>query len=386
MTFSTLGLAYMEQGEFSRGQACFEKALDLNPLYAEAHTNLGSSYKEAGRPAEAVACYDLALALQSESVTAHWNRSLALLQVGNYEHGWREYEWRWKRKETKPRPFKQPQWDGAPLDGRSILLHMEQGFGDMLQFIRYVPLVKLKGGSVVVAAPPPLVGLFGSCGAEKVVPENQELPACDLHCPIMTVPGLLGTTVTTIPTNVPYLSAEPAKVEHWRQRLSGLSGVKIGIVWQGNPRHKLDRHRSFPLTLLEPLARINNVSLVSIQKGAGSEQVPLLRDRFAILDVGADLTDFTDTGAIMRCLDLVVCCDTAVAHLAGALGVRVWVTLATVSDWRWLLGRDDSPWYPTMRLFRQERLGEWRPVFRQIAAAVDKIFAQLAKEALPSTF
>ena len=300
-------------------------------------------------------------------MTAHWNRSLALLQVGNFEHGWREYEWRWKRKETHPRPFKQPQWDGAPLDGRSILLHMEQGFGDMLQFIRYVRLVKDKGASVVVAAPPPLVNIFGTCGADKVVPENQDLPASDLHCPIMSLPSLFETTLTTIPANVPYLSADSSQVEQWRRRLDGLADFRVGIIWQGNPRHKLDRHRSFPLTLLEPLARINNVALVSLQKGAGAEQIPLLGERFRVLDVGADLADFTDTAAVMKCLDVVVCCDTAVAHLAGALGVRVWVALATVSDWRWLLGRDDSPWYPTMRLFRQERLGEWRPVIQLMA-------------------
>ena len=207
-----------------------------------------------------------------------------------------------------------------------------------------------------------------------MLPDNAELPAFDVHVPLMSLPAIFGTTRTTIPAVIPYLSADPVKLEHWRARLAAVPGIKVGITWQGNPLHKFDRHRSFSLTSIEPLARLDNVSLVSLQKGTGAEQLKLLDGRFSVLDLGPELAEFTDTAAIMKCLDLVVCCDTSVAHLAGALGVNVWVALSTIVDWRWLLKREDSPWYPTMRLFRQERLGEWGPVFAQMAAELRRRF------------
>ena len=188
----------------------------------------------------------------------------------------------------------------------------------------------------------------------------------------MSLPGIFGTTLATIPNQVPYFAKDDKRQSDWRQRLAEVPGFKIGIVWQGNPRHKWDRHRSFPLAMLEPLARIDGVSLISLQKDAGAVQVSLLGDRFQVLDLGQELRDLADTAAVLNCLDLAVCCDTAVAHLAGGLCVPVWVVLSTIVDWRWLLKREDSPWYPTMRLFRQERLGEWAPVFERIAAELTK--------------
>jgi tetratricopeptide (TPR) repeat protein len=365
---NNLGLAYVEQGQLAAAEACYEEALRLNPRHAEAHTNLGSAFKEQGRPEEAVAAYELALALEPESVSTRWNRSLAWLQMGNFAQGWPEYEWRWKRKGTVVPSFPQPRWNGAPLQGKTILLLVEQGFGDMMQFLRYAPLIKERGGTVILAAPPPLMSLFATCpGIDQVVPDNQPLPPFDVYAPLMSLPLIFETTLATIPANVPYLSAEPAKLEQWRQRLREVSGFSVGIAWQGNPLHKWDRHRSFPLAYFEPLSQIDGVSLVSIQKGHGAEQLALLRNRFHVLDLGSDLAEFTDTAAIMKCLDLVVCCDTSVAHLAGSLGVPVWVALSTIVDWRWLLNRDDNPWYPTMRLVRQERFGEWQPVFQRMA-------------------
>ena len=370
---NNLGLAYAERGDFATAEACYEQALRLNPSYVDAHTNLGSAFKERGRLDEAMASYELALALDPESVTTHWNRSLAWLQMGNYEHGWREYEWRWQRKETRAKPFAQPHWDGTPFPGRSILVHLEQGMGDSIQFIRYMPMVKERGGTVVVAAPPNLTSLLASCpGIDQVVSEQEEPFLEDFQVPLLSLPALLGTTVTTIPANVPYLSANPDFIKRWEERLSSVPGLKVGVAWQGNPRHKWDRHRSFPLPLMEPLARAQGIALVSLQKDIGSEQVALLKDRFAVIDFSSDLADFTDTAALIQCLDLVICCDTAVAHLAGALGVRVWVALSTIVDWRWLLNRDDSPWYPTMRLFRQERLGEWQRVFERMAGELER--------------
>ena len=251
----------------------------------------------------------MALTYEPDSVTTHWNRSLAWLQMGNYEQGWPEYEWRWKRKETKTRQFSQPCWDGSPLDGRSILLHTEQGIGDMIQFLRYAPLVYERGGKVIVAVPSGLVPLFSTCtGIEKVVPENQELPPCDFYAPLMSLPGIFKTTLATFPANVPYLHPEPERLEKWREKLRDIAGLKVGIVWQGNPRHKWDRHRSFPLALLEPITRVSGVSLISLQKETGAEQVDLLKDRFPVLDLGHELQDFTDTAALLKCLDLVICC------------------------------------------------------------------------------
>jgi Flp pilus assembly protein TadD len=366
--FNSLGLAYVEQGKFAAAEASFRQALQLDPGSVDAHTNLGSAFKEQGRLEEAVACYDLALTLKPECATTHWNRALAWLQMGDFALGWREYEWRWERKGATPPPYRQPLWDGSPLDGRTILLHAEQGLGDMLQFIRFVALVKEKGGKVIVAAPLPVVELLATCeGVDGTVTEGQGFPTFDVQAPLMSLPFLLGTTLETLPRQVPYLKADAAKVERWGRRLGELPGFKIGISWQGNPRHKWDRHRSFPLKALEPLARVEGVSLVSLQKGAVAEQIAALGERFAVVDLGAELTDFTETAAVMRHLDLVVCCDTSVAHLAGALGVPVWVALARFVDWRWLRGRNDSPWYPSMRLFRQKRLGQWKSLFRRMA-------------------
>jgi hypothetical protein len=378
---NNLGLALAERGDFAAAEGCYEQALRLHPRYAEAHTNLGSAFKEQGRLEEALACYELALALDPDAVSTRWNRSLAWLQLGNYAQGWPEYEWRWRRQGTPPRAFAQPRWDGAPLQGRTILLHGEQGLGDMLQFVRYAPLVKERGGTVLLAAPPGLVSLLSSCpGVERVVPENEALPPFDAHLPLMSLPAVFGTTLATVPAAVPYLAAEPERLARWRERLAGVPGFKVGTAWQGNPRHQWDRHRSFPLAQLEPLAHVEGVTLVSLQKGPGSEQLALPGDRFPVLDLGPELDGggaaFVDTAAVMCCLDLMVCCDTAVAHLAGALGVPVWVALAAVVDWRWLLGREDSPWYPTMRLFRQDRLGKWAPVFVRMAAALERLVAE----------
>jgi tetratricopeptide (TPR) repeat protein len=377
---NNLGLALAERGDFAAAEGCYEQALRLRPRYAEAHTNLGSAFKEQGRLEEAVACYELALALEPDAVSTRWNRSLAWLQLGNYEQGWPEYEWRWQRQGMRPRAFAQPRWDGSPLGGRTVLLYAEQGLGDTLQFLRYAPLVKERGGRVFLAVPPALVALVSTCpGVERVVAEHEPLPPFDTHLPLMSLPAVFGTTLATVPAAVPYLAADPQRQQRWRQRFAGVPGLKVGVAWQGNPRHKWDRYRSFPLAQLESLAQIEGVTLVSLQKGPGSEQLAQFAGHFPVLELGPELdageSAFVDTAAVMCCLDLVVCCDTAAAHLAGALGVPVWVALAAIVDWRWLLGREDSPWYPTMRLFRQERLGEWVPVFARMAVALERLVA-----------
>jgi tetratricopeptide (TPR) repeat protein len=372
---NNLGLAYADLGRFAEAEACYQEALRINPRYHEAHVNLGSVYKEQGRLDEAQTAYQLALWLEPKSVAAHWNRSLAWLAAGDFERGWREYEWRWQRKETPARQLPGPRWDGSPLDGRTILVYMEQGLGDMLQFIRYAPLVKECGSTVVVECPSILVNLLSLCpGIDQLVPEGAPLPEFQIHAPLLSLPGLLGTTLATVPAQVPYLFPEPKLIEHWRVELERYPGFRIGITWQGNTRHAWDRHRSFPLKQFAPLARAPGIQLISLQKGAGTEQLAEVKGRFPVRELAGELDAssgaFVDTAAIMKSLDLVITPDTATAHLAGALGVSVWLVLSAMPDWRWMWRREDSPWYPTMHLFRQDGLDDWRPVFERMAGEI----------------
>jgi tetratricopeptide (TPR) repeat protein len=369
---TNLGLALAEQGRWAEAEASYHEALRLRPQDADAHTDLGNCYKEQGRTAEALACYQLALWHQPELAPAHFNRALAWLQAGDYERGWAEYEWRWRRPQTPPRPLPRPAWDGSPLGGRTLLVHMEQGVGDMIQFLRYAPLVQRQGSTVLVECPASLVQLFSTCrGIDWLVAEGTPLPPFDVHAPLLSLPRLLGTTLATVPAAVPYLAAEPARVERWQRKLAPLGGFKVGITWQGNPKYQWDRYRSLPLACFAPLAAVPGVRLVSLQKGPGAEQLRPPGPGFAVAELPGDWDGgdgaFLDTAAVMQCLDLVVTADTAAAHLAGALAVPVWVALAAVADWRWVLGRDDSPWYPGLRLFRQARLGDWAPVFARLA-------------------
>jgi len=364
--YNNLGLAQCDLGDLREGAECFEQALRLAPHHIKAHTNLGNTYKDQGRLAEALACYELAQALDPAAVSPRWNRALTLLNLGDYQRGWPEYESRLLKPDSGVRSYAEPRWDGSPLAGRTLLLHTEQGMGDMIQFVRFAALAKEGGGRVILACPAKIGRLFSSCtGLDQVVDERGPLPTFDVQAPLMSVPALLGTTLATVPARVPYLSAEPERVERWREKLSEVRGFRVGVVWQGNPQNRQDRWRSFPLALLEPLARVEGVRLISLQRGFGTEQ--LAQARLPILELNEgmeeDLGCFLETAAVIQNLDLVVSTDTAVAHLAGALGKRAWVALPRVCDWRWLVGREDSPWYPTLRLFRQQEPGSWEPVF-----------------------
>jgi hypothetical protein len=295
------------------------------------------------------------------------------------EQGWTDYEWRFKCKRfgSLP-PFHAPLWDGSPLEGRTILIHAEGGLGDTLQFIRYAPLVHRRGGRVILVCQPPLVRLLSlsrGLGVERLLAQGDPLPEYDVHASLLSLPGLLGTTLESVPTDVPYLDAEPQLVESWRRRLGSYPGFKVGIAWQGNPKHCGDRFRSSPLVQFAPVARVPGVHLLSLQKGAGREQLPALQGRFPVTDLGSHLGDFLDTAAVMKSLDLVISVDTAIAHMAGALGIPVWVALPFAPDWRWLLDREDSPWYPTMRLLRQTRPSWWEDVFHRIAEALQQRLA-----------
>jgi tetratricopeptide (TPR) repeat protein len=370
--YSNLGNALARAGRMEEALATHAEALRWRADVPDLHSNLGNDFLIQGRHAEALACYERALALNPEYVEAHLHRGLALLLLGRWREGWPEYEWRWRMKNFPKRDFPQPRWDGSPLGGRTILLHAEQGLGDILQFIRYAPLVQERGGRVVVEAPGGLLPLLRTFrGIDVLVAKQAPLPPFDVHAGLLSLPGILGTTVETIPARVPYLAADPERVAQWRKKLAGPE-FKVGIAWQGSRTFHWDRYRSIPLAHFAPLGEVAGVRLINLQKGHGSEQ---LRDApFAVTDLGDEVDTktggFLDTAAIMKCLDLVITSDTAVAHLAGTLGVPVWVALPVSPDWRWLLGRDDCPWYPTMRLFRQRRLADWGEVFERLAVAL----------------
>jgi hypothetical protein len=293
---------------------------------------------------------------------------------GDFARGWPEYEGRLRIPGHVP-PHNLPRWTGQPLAGRSLLLVAEQGIGDTLQFVRYARLLKERGARVVLAVPAALGRLLAcdpDLGELFILGYAKELPRCDFCLPLLSAPAALGTSAATIPSDVPYLTADPELTDRWRRELAAVEGFKIGIVWQGARNYHLDCLRSIPLADFAPLASLPGVRLISLQKGFGSEQVATVD--FPVLDLSGRLDEvagaFMDTAAVIRSLDLVVTPDTAIAHLAGALGVPVWVALQFSPDWRWLRDRDDSPWYPTMRLFRQTTLGEWPDVFERIAQAV----------------
>ena len=374
--FINRGIALVAMGRIDDAIRDLQHGVQLKPDLADAHISLGAALCVQQRFEEATDHYQQALALMPDHAEAAWNQSLLWLLQGDYERGWPAYEARWRCKRTTPLPtFEQPRWDGSPLDGRTILLHGEQGLGDTLHFVRYAPMVKARGGRVIVHCQNALCRLLArSPGIDGLVGWGATPPKFDVWLPLMSLPTVFHTTLDTIPASIPYVSADPALVMHWRRELAPVRGLRVGIAWQGSPRHAWDRHRSVSLEHFEPLAKIAGIHLISLQKNLGSEQLRALQGRVPVLSLG-DLVDeasgpFMDTAAIIANLDLVVSIDTAVAHLAGAMGKPVWLALTFTPDWRWLLGRADNLWYPSARLFRQPSLGDWPSVFRQIADSV----------------
>jgi tetratricopeptide (TPR) repeat protein len=366
-----LAMCLTQQGELEAALASCQAALRLRPEMATGHLSMGFILSELGRRAEALECCQRALELQPDMPDARKNRSLIWLLEGKLTEGFAEYEWRWKCPELPERPFPQPLWDGSSLAGKRILLHAEQGFGDTLHFIRYAPLVHQRGGRVIVVCQRPLVALLSRCqGVEQVVAQGDPLPAFDTHAPLLGLPRIFGTTLESIPANIPYVTVDPKAVETWRSEFAGVTEFRVGIAWQGSRVHRRDRGRSIPLTRFAPLAELPGVRLYSLQKDFGREQIAGVPFGDKIVDLAPRLESFVDTAAVMENLDLVICCDTSVGHLAGALGRPVWLAVATVPDWRWLLDRDDTPWYPSMRLFRQQHRGDWEHVFRRITSAL----------------
>jgi tetratricopeptide (TPR) repeat protein len=370
--FNSLGYALYAQGHADEAMQCYRRALQLDPNHAEAHNNLGIAQFERGEFAEAEESYRQTVRCNPDHKIALWNRSVLHLLQGDFAGGWPDYEHRWTRPGLVPRSFKQPRWDGAPLSGKTILVHAEQGLGDALQFARYLPMVHRRGGKVIFECHPPLYNLIkGMAGVEHVIRIGEPFPDFAVQISLLSLPGLFGTTLATIPADVPYLRPDPGLVERWRREIVAVAGdagtKKVGIVWQGNPKNPKDRHRSLPLELFEPLAKVVGVKLVSLQVGAGTEQ--LAASAFPIIDLGRGFNpdSLDDLAAAISSLDLVVTVESGVAHLAGALGAPTWTLLPFVPDWRWLLERSDCPWYPTMRLYRQSQPGEWTDVVARIA-------------------
>jgi Tfp pilus assembly protein PilF len=375
---NNLGVALGNRGRLEESVASFRSALRLKPDYAEACYNAGLVLVNSGslrvkelKLKEAIACYQQALLIKPDYALAHKDLAMAWLKLGNFEQGWPEYEWRWQCPDIPCLTFTQPRWDGTALAGRSILLHAEQGLGDTVQFIRYARLVQERGGKVLVMAQPSLLRLLGSCpGIDHLLTPGALLRSFDVHMPLLSLPGIFRTDLATIPAKIPYLAADPQSVAHWRRELDRQPGLKIGIAWQGNPGHVQDRRRSVPLAHFKPLALMPGIQLFSLQVGPGAEQVQHVT--FPMIDLAGRFNPscLHDVAAAMTALDLVISVDTSIAHLAGALGLPVWVLLAYVPDWRWLLDREDSPWYPTMRLFRQLALDDWDGVFARVMDAV----------------
>lgn len=384
---TNLGSVLQKRDDYDGAVACYRKAISLKPDHAEAHCNLGAALQKQNKLAESVASYQQALQCQPDYPAARHNLGTVLLQAGDFESGWLYYEDRIKVIPLKT--FPQPQWDGSLLNGRRILVLAEQGLGDTLQFIRYAKLIKDSGGHVIFACPTALKTLLrGVQGIDEFVvfsPQKEAtLPAFDVYLHLMSAPKVLGTTLASIPNDVPYLTANPDLIEQWKRKLGTDPSLKVGIAWQGNHLNPDDRSRSFRLKELEPIAQLKETRLYSLQKGEGSEQIHELAERMKVVDFTRQMDEstgpFVDTAAMMMNLDLVITSDTSVAHLAGALGIPVWVALSYSPDWRWMLDRQDSPWYPTMRLFRQPARGDWSSVFHAMADELRR-FPGSAKEA-----
>jgi hypothetical protein len=359
-----LGVALFEQELLIDAAASFEKAIAIEPASAKAHNNLGYTLYCLGQYVDAERHYLRAIELEPALADANWNLCILHLLLGDLRAGWQRFEYRHAVSPFPRRAQTKPSWAGQRLSGQTILLYKESGLGDTIQFARYAPLVAERGARVVFEVQPELMRLFQTLdGVDLLVKRGAQLPEFDYECSIMDLPRIFGTTLGSVPAT-PYLAANPILARRWHKRLR--RGFKAGLVWAGNPKLPNDRHRSIPVTQLEPLLS-TNVQWISLQKGAAAAQAADAAVRRNLLCVGEKLDDFAETAAVIENLDLVITVDTSVAHLAGALGSRVWLLLPFVPDWRWLAKREDSPWYAGMRLFRQSEFGDWSSVIERVA-------------------
>ena len=354
---------------FDEALASYDRAVSVRPGYAEALCNRGNTLKELKRFDEALASYDSSVRAQPDYAEAHFNEALCRLLIGDFDRGWEKHERRWGTKQLGniKRSFSQPLWLGHEnISGKTILLHAEQGYGDTIQFCRYVPLVAERGAHVILEVQKPLYELMSTLtGAAQVVSKGDPLPDFEMHCPLLSLPLAFGTRLETIPAKMPYLYASSQIVKNWAARLGSKRCPRIGLAWSGNSSHKSDSNRSIGLQSLLPLLDID-AAFVSLQKDVRSDDLSVLKEQKDILHFGEALKDVSHTAALISNLDLVISVDTSLAHLAGAIGKPVWVLLPFIPDWRWLLDREDSPWYSAARLFRQSERGDWGSVFGKL--------------------
>lgn len=417
---SDLGLALRDRGSHDEAIACFQEAIRIKPKNVAAYNRLGNTYLAADRYDEAISAFHKAIRLKPDFwesynnlavgyrymsqrldsavrylrnaqklkpdyANAYWNEALLLLELGDYERGWERYEWRFQRDNAKQRPFEEPRWDGSDLAGRSLMLFAEQGFGDTLMFVRYLsPVLERAGagagagagaraGNVILEAQPGLRRLLAEAFPKvRVVARGKPLPGFDLQCPLLSLPRMFETRLDSIPATVPYIACDREMARRWKTELGGVTGLKVGLVWAGSPDHQLDRHRSIALPALLPLLEVGGTEWFSLQVGPRSADLQA-QEATGIRDLAPEIEDFADTAAVLMNLDLVITVDTSVAHLAGALGRPVWVLVPYAPDWRWMLRREDSPWYPTMRLFRQPAVGDWESPIAALRSELDRL-------------
>jgi tetratricopeptide (TPR) repeat protein len=374
IALNTIGTVLQQQGKATTAIAYHRRALAIRPDYPEALNSLGTALQDQGQAQEAMVYFDRALALNPADASARYNRSLILLADGNYREGFPEYESRFQTREFPPCPFRQPVWDGSDLTGRTILLHAEQGLGDTIQFIRYAAIVAQKGGRIVLTCHQPLMRLLSTVpGIDALVPLGYPAPHFDVYAPLMSLPAILGTTQETVPAQVPYLT--PPTENRVDLAIAGSNTpetprLKVGLVWSGGHLYKKNQSRSCSLKHFAPLLQLPDITYYSLQKGIAQTALAELGWDSQIQELGSQLHDLADTAAAIAQLDLVITVDTSIAHLAGALGKPVWVLLTYLPDWRWMLHREDTPWYPTMRLFRQTQPDDWQGVLDRVSQAL----------------
>ncbi|MGD0720124.1 MAG: tetratricopeptide repeat protein [Roseiarcus sp.] len=377
-SLSNLVTVLERQGQVEEATALGRRVVALHPDFLLGQFNLATVLSKYGSIDESIAVFNRALALDPGMAEAHFGLGQALLLRGEFARGWEEYEWRWRLKEyawvrSIRGVVEKPRWRGEDLADKTIMLCAEQGFGDTFQFIRYTSLVVAKARRVILLVQPALKQLLGGVAGVTLLGLDEPAPDFDVYCPLLSLPRIFAAQQGTALGQAPYLAADSAAVDRWRARL-GDGGVRIGVAWQGKPGINIDQGRSIPLACLAPLSRVPGVRLINLQKNAGIEQLAGLPDGMRVETLGPDFDGgpgaFLDTAAAMMSLDLIVTSDTAIAHLAGALGRKTWVALKAVPDWRWQLGTSRSPWYPTMRLFRQSVAGDWAGVFAEMAEAL----------------
>ena len=353
-----LGLARQDQDRYREALEAYDTLLELNPDHPEAHNNRGNVLLALGRPLEAVASYSGAIQRHPKHAEANWNLSLANLLLGHFTEGWQGYDWRLRQISARPQSFSVPLWTGTTTPSARILVHAEQGFGDTLQFARYAAMVKERCGFLIFQCQLPLVRvLYSVAGIDQVVARGTDLPAFDFHVPLLSLPGIFSTVEETIPASVPYIAPPASLKAKWRERIPVSADLGVGLVWAGNPDHKNDRNRSVPPEVFATLLNLPGIRFYSLQK-----DLPLA----GTVPLGLEFTDFADTAAAIYNLDLIISVDTSVAHLAGAMNKPVWTLLPFNPDWRWMLTRNNTPWYPSMRLFRQTEPKSWTSVIEQV--------------------